>query len=112
MAEVLRFKMLSSDGSRAYVIEASSTEAGVSLTCECEAGQKGSLCRHRLALVQEEPDGLVAGAENLEGLYALLEGSKLGDALLKLVDIEGDILALQSKLAVQKKTVARLMKGR
>lgn len=112
MTTHLNFAVWSSDRTRTYSIEACETAGSIRFSCDCDAGAKETLCRHRAGLLSGELDALASGnADDVKRLYEMLSDSRIAEAFATLVDLEQQAEALKGEIARQKKKVARLMKG-
>ncbi len=102
------------DGSRGdeYVVTITRTGALVNALCTCAAGQNGSFCRHRVAILTGDMTGAVSHDDNKDDLAALLEGSALATALLRYREAEAAFEAAQAEFAKVKKALSRVMYAR
>ena len=82
-------------------------------TCTCQAGQNGTYCKHRLAILAGEISAIVSG--NITDVHAIanwLPGSPLRACLDELSDAEKKMLAAQKLVSKIKKKLAATMYGR
>jgi len=85
---------------------------GDSLTaiCNCPAGAHGNACKHRLAIIDGKPKGIVSdNADRAPMVVEWLAGTDVERALHELRALERDKDASKSAIAAAKKKLARAM---
>lgn len=79
--------------------------------CTCPAGQNGSYCKHRLAILSGDSAGIVSdNAADISLVLARLKGSKLEVALGELTRAERSHDEARKLLAMAKKNVSKAMR--
>lgn len=99
-------------GSAARPYELIFIKDGDSLTaiCSCPAGEHGNFCKHRIAILDGKPKGLVSdNAEQVTTVLDWLTGTDVEVALRALRTVEMDKAASKPELAAAKKKLARAM---
>jgi hypothetical protein len=56
--ESLSVKVMSSDGFNAYKVEFTRGDGKLGVTCDCAAGSRGKVCKHKLGLLMSNSDSL------------------------------------------------------
>lgn len=82
------------------------------ITCTCAAGQKGTYCKHRIALINGDDKDVVEATHSAEKLAAELAGSAIVTAMMEIKDLEKAADELKAKIKKSKNELARLMLGR
>ena len=85
---------------------------GDSLTaiCNCPAGSHGNACKHRLAIIEGKPKGIVSdNADRAPLVVEWLAGTDVEEALAELRAAEKNPEASKSAVATAKKKLARAM---
>jgi len=78
--------------------------------CSCPAGENGSICKHRLAIMDGEVSNLLSGnAQDVIRLQGLLKGTELEAAYTHLRVMEEEFEAAKRKLELAKKALASTM---
>ena len=99
-------------GSSADPYELTFIKDGASLTalCNCPAGIFGSLCKHRVAVLDGDDAAVVDDhANKLSQVVAWLTGTDVEAALVALRDVEASNTAPKSHLTAAKKTLSKAM---
>ena len=111
MSQVV-FTVRSESSGELYQLEASRTDRGVRFTCTCQAGQNGTHCKHRLAVLLDDTSSCVDVDEAaLAGLKGMTEGSELMDLVREMNDAEREVTAAQAALKRAKKAVGKALAG-
>ncbi len=101
-------------GSRAdpYIITARRTGAGVTISCDCPAGERKQHCRHRLDLLDGDITSLSSeNYDDVTTLLAWLPGTTLAEAMEALRKAQETYDAAKPELAGRKKALGRIMSG-
>lgn len=78
--------------------------------CTCRAGTLGQVCKHRLNLLKQEPDGLISeNAADLSRLPEMFMGTDVEAAFQKWADAEGALEVAKAEFDRRKKALARTM---
>lgn len=107
MAEVV--VVPSSSGSGAYDVEVSGTPEGVKLICNCQAGQFGKLCKHKLKVIRAAL-GMESGAGiigELQTISALVNSSSLPGLLHQLAESEAAVERAKKMVVRARKVLER-----
>lgn len=99
-------------GSSSSTYEVTFIKDGGSLTalCTCPAGQFGGPCKHRLAILDGQPDGISSdNADQVLTVGQWLLGSDVESALHELRDAEKSGTASKADIASLKKKLGRAM---
>lgn len=103
----LQFSVAGSTGNL-YEITASKVGDRFIMTCDCEAGIKGTHCKHRTALLDGECSNLLSdNRADIEKLQQLFSGSNAEKYYCELIQIENEIETLKSKLKSIKRAFSR-----
>ena len=95
-----------------YKILAKKSGARLTMSCSCEAGLKGTHCKHRFALLAGDVSGILSGNEqDLAVLHSMLSGTALELRFRAICRLEQDKEAIETKLKSEKKAIAREMGG-
>lgn len=106
---VLRFIVRGSTGNE-YEIIASRLGDNFRMSCSCEAGQKGTCCKHRFALLEGDVSHLISSnSQEIDQLRVLVRGSEVERRYRMVCKLEADKTALEHALRAQKKALAREM---
>ena len=107
--DMLKFIVLGSSGSE-YEIVALRNGENFQMSCTCEAGQHGTCCKHRLALLDGEISSLLSGnhADLLE-LKQLVCGTGVEKRYAMVCALEKEKALIDSKLKAEKKALGREM---
>jgi len=105
--------MVQGSGTEPYEVVFLHNESKVNALCNCQAGQNGQHCKHRISLLQGDASAaLDASPEQLAQLQGWLVGSNLEKPLAKLAEAEKESDKAKKKAAVMaaKKSLARAMR--
>ena len=93
-----------------YEIFANKTVQTLTFTCSCEAGSKGSHCKHRFALLAGQTDSILSGNEqDLALLHAMLSGSSIEARFRKICLLEREKEEIDVRLKAERKAIGREM---
>ena len=110
-ADELHFRVRSSSSDEVYEIAATFAPT-LKITCTCQGGQMGAACKHRTALLLEDPSALIdVNLDELRSLSRRAKASPLGDAMAEMTELEGEADRIKKKMMAQKKKIARLLNG-
>ena len=110
MRTVLHFQVRSSSGSGTYQIEAIREGANFAMTCTCEAGANGMVCKHRSALLAGEVTALVSpNTMDVERLRDLVRGTDVESRLTEVGVLERELESVKKRLSAATKALAREM---
>lgn len=109
MTEELIFRVQGSEP-EPYTVTFRRTGNNFTARCTCRAGSLGQVCKHRLSLLKQEPDGLVSGNEgDLSRLPIMFVGTNVELAFEELADAEAAAEAAKKELDLRKKALASAM---
>lgn len=95
-----------------YEIIAEKSASKLTFKCSCEAGSKGSHCKHRFALLAGQPDAILSGNEqDLILLHTMLAGSSIDTRFRKICQLEIEKERIDTQLKAEKKAIGREMGG-
>ncbi len=111
MTETLEFVVVGSQGDP-YEIIATRDGADVTISCNCTAGERGQLCRHRLNLLNGDITDLDSDNDaDIATLAAWLPGTPFAEAMEALHKAQATYDAAKPELARSKKALGRIMSG-
>lgn len=79
------------------------------IACNCRAGVRGTLCKHRVRLLKGSDEGIVHGSEHLQTVVEWFSGSELLRAVESVREIEERIEADRKALKTLKASIAERM---
>lgn len=87
------FHLPSSDGQRSYLLTVELLENRVAIDCDCPAGKRGKLCKHKLALLQGDAEGAVLPEERVayRSLVASMPSTITHGLFASLLEAERDM---------------------
>lgn len=87
------FHLPSSDGQRKYLLSVELLENRVAIDCDCPAGRRGKLCKHKLALLQGDAEGTVLPEERADyrSLVASMSSTTTHGIFASLLKAERDM---------------------
>lgn len=108
---LFQFEVKGSQGD-IYRIRAGSKEGNPWISCNCQAGQNATVCKHRVALLNGDVTNLAsANSADVEGLKALFAGSSVLRLMASAAVCESRLAAAKSELANVRKQLGRAMVG-
>ena len=111
MTETLDFVVIGSQGDP-YEITATRDGADIRISCDCPAGDRDQLCRHRLALLNGDVTDLDSDNDaDVATLGAWLPGTRLAEAIEALRKAQAAYDAAKPELARRKTALGRIMSG-
>lgn len=75
------------------------------ITCSCPAGQKKTVCWHRLAIMEGDATAVVAGSEHVSGLKMLVGKSHLLPMFAAIEQLEVEADQIKKRLSAAKKAL-------
>jgi hypothetical protein len=106
---MLKFAIRGSDDNQ-YEVIAVREGLHLRMSCTCAAGQNGTICRHRIALMDGDPSLLLSrNVEDIGHLKKLLSGTHVERRYEIICDLEKKKAALDDELKREKKALAREM---
>jgi hypothetical protein len=82
----------------------------LSAYCTCQAGQKGTYCKHRLNILRGETRGIIGGnLDDVKTVLSWLPGTDVEAAIKKIESAEDALLLAKSNLAKSKKKLGRAL---
>ncbi len=102
----------SSNRDKPYAVAVSSTEYGLSIFCDCPAGEWGKYCKHKMAVVLADRRILYDDnqIDNFNKVVELIAKSSYPDLVEELRDAEKKLESAKKTVKNQKEKIARLMK--
>lgn len=102
----------SSSRDEPYAVSVSSTESGLSIFCDCPAGEWGKYCKHKIAIALADERILFdeEQKENFKAVTKCISESGYPDLVQKLRESEKALEAAKKNVKSQKEKIARLMK--
>jgi hypothetical protein len=95
-----------------YEITAQKSGTKVMLTCTCEAGIRGTLCKHRLAILGGDVTSLLSdNAGDLARFHEMLSGTGAERSYHSLCKLEKEKEKLDALIKAEKKAIAREISG-
>ena len=111
MIEILEFVVIGSQGDP-YDITATRDGQDITISCDCPAGERDQLCRHRLALLNGDVTDLDSNnGADVATLAAWMPGTALAAAMEALHKAQAAYDAAKPELARRKKALGRIMSG-
>jgi NAD-dependent DNA ligase len=107
----LEFLIQSRSSGSQYIIGVFEEDGRPVMTCTCPAGEMGSFCKHRIALIEGDFSEVIRSTHDPVEIGPALAGSELSASISRMRDQEQAIKAAQAELRGIKKGVARLMNG-
>jgi hypothetical protein len=109
--DALHFQVRSSSSDQVYDIEARFSPT-LKITCTCQGGLMGQICKHRTALLLENPSSIIdLNLDDLRSLSRQARESPLGNAIQEMSDLEIEADKLKKQISAYKKKISRLMNG-
>jgi uncharacterized Zn finger protein len=102
----------SSSRDEPYAVTVSLTENGLSIFCDCPAGEWGKYCKHKMAVVLSDAKILYDDeqVENFNKVLKWISESDYPDLVVELRESEKILEAAKKKIKNMKEKIARLMK--
>lgn len=103
----------SSSRDEPYAVAVSSTESGLTIFCDCPAGEWGKYCKHKIAIVLAD-ESILYDEEQIQTLNQatkLISESGYPDLIQELRVAEKELESAKKTVKNQKEKIARLMKG-
>ena len=95
-----------------YVVTMQLAEGRFAAFCTCPAGQFGTYCKHRFALLSGDTSGIVSeNVADVDLVRGWFRGSPLEAALQDVLEAERQVSAAKRRLSAAKKRVAAAMMG-
>jgi uncharacterized Zn finger protein len=112
MEDKLHFICASSSGEGNYNIVAYQTENGVRLSCDCQAGVNGMMCKHRLAVMTGSTNKFSrCRPEDIASLKLMLDGHPCWSIMDAIKGLEAEAERVKKAIAAEKKGLARSLMG-
>ena len=93
-----------------YVIVTARKGLDMKMSCTCQAGQQGSSCKHRFALIDGDIGALISeNISDVESLKNLLRGTELEKWCHTVAQLEEKKAKVDKELSAAKKALARTM---
>lgn len=94
-----------------YTVEFSITHDSFKGECDCPAGQKKTLCKHILSILEGEiPKGLVNGdTSKIPTIIKAFQNSEVGSVFMIFKETETEIEQLKKEMKNRKNQVARIL---
>jgi uncharacterized Zn finger protein len=108
----MEFVIESASSGAEYRIQVWDEPTGPVITCDCPAGQKGTQCKHRIALISGDGGDVIRSTHPAADLAKLCEGTAIARALQDIHDQERAVKAAQASLKKSRKVLADAMLGR
>ncbi len=102
----------SSSRDEPYVVAVSSTEKGLSILCDCPAGEWGKYCKHKMAIVLADEKILYdeEQTDNFNKISKWISESSYPHLVTELRESEKSLEAAKRAVKNQKEKIARSMK--
>jgi len=102
----------SSSRDEPYAVAVSSTESGLSIFCDCPAGEWGKYCKHKMAIVLADERILYDGEQkdNFTKVTEWIAESGYPRLVQELCESEKALELAKKNVKNQKEKIARLMK--
>ena len=102
----------SSSRDEPYVVTVSSTETGLSILCDCPAGEWGKYCKHKVAIVLADEKILYdeEQTDNFNKISKWISESSYPNLVTELRESEKSLEAAKRAVKNQKEKIARSMK--
>lgn len=102
----------SSSRDEPYAVVVSSAETGLSIFCDCPAGEWGKYCKHKMAIVLADERILYDEEQvnNFKKVTEWIAESGYPDLVVELRESEKELEAAKKNVKNQKEKIARLMK--
>ena len=102
----------SSSRDEPYAVADSSTEAGLSIFCDCPAGEWGKYCKHKMAIVLADERIFYdeEQRDNFKKVTKWISESGYPDLVQELREAEIALESAKKNVKNQKEKIARLMK--
>lgn len=106
---MLRFLVRGSSG-REYEIVASRVGNDFRMTCACEAGQKGTYCKHRFGLLDGDITDLLSdNSHQVKELAAMFAGTEVARRYAIVQELKQQKEAVEERLRTEQKALGREM---
>jgi uncharacterized Zn finger protein len=102
----------SSSRKEAYTVVVSLTETGLSISCNCPAGEWGKYCKHKIAIILGD-NKILYNDEQIEGLNkagSWISKSNYPPLLTQLQEYEIELETVKKKVTSFKEELANFMK--
>ena len=102
----------SSSRDEPYRIVVMLDENGLSFYCDCQAGERGQLCKHKMALASGDSSILYneEQSNNYNDVKSLVNKSNYPQLISELREYEKELEKVQKKIKGMKQKIARVMK--
>lgn len=108
-----KLKVHSESTDAIYVVEVFRRSKRIQFACSCQAGTLKKLCKHVLAVINEDSSSLIQSNQTVE-LNAIREAfrcSEVNSALTEYQMAENEKAALEKRLKELKKTLSKTLLG-
>lgn len=102
----LKFTVRSSSGPEVYEIVLSSVVGRTRMSCTCIAGQRNTLCKHRLAILHGDCTNLVSGEDMVSDVGRLIAGTETQRLVSDLAELERLAAATAARISAAKRALA------
>ncbi len=109
--DTIHFPVRSSSTDEIYSVTAE-LKPSLRITCSCQAGLLGSICKHRMGLLLGDVTSVVeVDAGDVDRLSTVAAASPLGAAMRELDGLEKEFDRMKKAVAAKKKHIARMLNG-
>jgi uncharacterized Zn finger protein len=95
-----------------YRLALSRSNAKLSFACSCPAGTKGSICKHRLAILAGDLSAVVDGNVTAEQTLSFIAGSVLEAANKSYVELNEELDSVSKRVDAAKRRLNAAMSGK
>lgn len=107
----LEFLIEGSQGDK-YRVLFEKSDSNLNVYCSCPAGEKGTYCKHRFALMDGEIDTLLSDNEHdVAKIKEFIKNTDVESAYREVIDTQKQCDQIQNQLKSAKKKLAKAMYG-
>lgn len=108
----IRILVKSSSQPEHRTVHVTNDESGLSFYCECPAGERGRICKHKKALALGDDEMLFADdqTENFKTIMEQITQSEYPELIKELEESETELEKARNKAKFTKDKIARVMK--
>lgn len=87
------------------------TDSNLSAYCNCPAGQNGLFCKHRIRILEGNPEGIVSNNfKDVETIKSWIFGTDIEKTMNEVKSLEAKLQATKEQLSKAKKELAMAMR--
>lgn len=110
MSDTIREFLVQGSEPSPYKVVFKRNGTNLKATCSCRAGVIGIVCKHRLAILDDNSGDVVSeNIDQVAEVAAWAVGSSVGEAISELASLEADKKSIENKIRRAKKLVAKAL---